>query len=109
MPSWDEITTAVLYSRSQKLADIITKNNVLAARLVHVITSGNRALHKIARKRRNQRRAHNRWRVREARRNAGASALVPSTPALAAASRGLPKPGSPEAILAAIREVGKSR
>jgi hypothetical protein len=96
MPDWSEITATTLFNRSRSLADIIQKNNALTERLAATITSGNRALKGIERKRRNQRRALSRWRAREARRNADASALVPSTPALAAAERGLPKLGAPD-------------
>lgn len=31
--SWSEITTTTLYNRSRKLADSVTKNNALLARL----------------------------------------------------------------------------
>jgi hypothetical protein len=89
---WDEITATTLYNRSQRLANIVQKTNALFEQLQNT----QQLRYDEDRKKRNLRRAHNRWRAREARRNSAASAVVPSTPALAAAERGLPKLGAPE-------------
>ena len=101
---WNEIASATLYSRSRKLSENVSKNNVLFALLGY-----GHSTEELARRRaRNQRRALKRWRAREARRNSAASAVVLSTPTLAAAC-GLPEPGAPADLMAAIREAAKSR
>jgi hypothetical protein len=105
MADWNEITATTLYTRSQRLAILVQKTNALFEQL----QGAQQLRYDEDRKKRNQRRAQNRWRAREARRLAEAPALASSTSALAAASRGLPKPGAPEDLIVAIRESARLR